>query len=331
MLRIRKDLAEAQQRLEQLLSRMEGTVRRAFARFIEGATSEATLNQVADLIEAGQIDAAAAVAQSQIIQFASVIPQVFALAATAEAAAFAQQLGDSHIAISFDPTDPQAAALMRQSSLQLIRQFTDSQVQATRNALTQALLDGAGPIDAARSFRDSIGLTDTQLGAVANYRRLLQEGSADALARDLRDRRFDPTVQRAVSGDTVLTSDQIDKMTERYRQRMLMYRSENIARTETLRTVNQARLEATRQMLRQTNIGEDGIERIWRAIADNRTRDTHRLLDGQVVQGTMTPFISPSGAKLMFPGDPTAPAAEVINCRCTVVNRIKPTKVEQAA
>ena len=52
-----------------------------------------------------------------------------------------------------------------------------------------------------------------------------------------------------------------------------------------------------------------------------RTRLTHAVLDGKTA-GLREPFRSPSGAFLMFPGDPSAPGAEIINCRCNLTYRI---------
>lgn len=60
----------------------------------------------------------------------------------------------------------------------------------------------------------------------------------------------------------------------------------------------------------------------WMATLDSRTRDSHRMVDGEIVE---------VGKKFSngcrFPGDPEAPAREVYNCRCTmvaVVNGINP-------
>ena len=75
-------------------------------------------------------------------------------------------------------------------------------------------------------------------------------------------------------------------------------------------------------MLEKTGIDPSLVERTWAATMDKRTRDTHWDMNGQV-RGMNIPFDSPSGAKLLFPGDPTAPAAEVINCRCVLLTRIK--------
>lgn len=60
------------------------------------------------------------------------------------------------------------------------------------------------------------------------------------------------------------------------------------------------------------------IRRRWICTKDARTRLDHGLADGQIVDGTKTPFIV-GGYKMMFPGDKSmnAPGHEIYNCRCT--------------
>lgn len=60
------------------------------------------------------------------------------------------------------------------------------------------------------------------------------------------------------------------------------------------------------------------IRRKWMCTKDARTRMSHGLADGQIVEGTKTPFVV-GGYKLMYPGDKSlgAPGHEIYNCRCT--------------
>lgn len=58
------------------------------------------------------------------------------------------------------------------------------------------------------------------------------------------------------------------------------------------------------------------MRRQWIAAEDSRTRQSHADADGQIV-GMGEPF-RVGAALLQFPGDPSGPAAEVINCRCAV-------------
>lgn len=92
------------------------------------------------------------------------------------------------------------------------------------------------------------------------------------------------------------------------------YRAELIARTESCSTMNAGSMVL---------YGAEGIQmKEWISVQDDRTRDSHLVMDGVVVPITdkfEVPATSQSeGAWMEYPGDPSAPAGEVCNCRCTV-------------
>ena len=87
-----------------------------------------------------------------------------------------------------------------------------------------------------------------------------------------------------------------------------------IARTETMGALNGSRADAFQAFADE---GGEGMERMWLSTVDSRTRPSHVLADGQRV-GLTDPFIV-GGFPLMFPGDPSGPAGEVIQCRCTTL------------
>lgn len=87
------------------------------------------------------------------------------------------------------------------------------------------------------------------------------------------------------------------------------YRAEMIARTETHGAANYGAGRAARE----TNLP---LKREWISSRDERTRETHREADGQIVG--MDDAFDVGGSRLMFPGDPDGPAEEVINCRCAI-------------
>lgn len=86
-------------------------------------------------------------------------------------------------------------------------------------------------------------------------------------------------------------------------------RANRIARTEMLSASNAGSFNAMKQT---------GVEKKeWLTSRDSKVRDTHKAMNGQTVK-LDEPFLSPSGVKLQYPGDPSAGAAsEIINCRCT--------------
>lgn len=309
-------------RINRLLRSQESQVRTAFADFISQVRSDSFLRRVRGLLENDDVTGALALLDSVVMDLSGVLPGVFEAVGVAETNRLKRELGAAGISLNFDPGNPRAAALMAQARLDFVTNFTEDQRAITQAALTGALDSGVGPLAAARVFRDSIGLNTPQLAAVESYRTALESGSADALDRAVRDRRFDRTISSAFENDVPLTDDQIDMMVGRYGDRMLALRADTIARTEVQRSLNEARQEGLQQSIDELGIDPSRITRIWRATQDDRTRDTHAAMDGQEV-GLDEPFESPSGAELMFPGDPDAPPEETINCRCvieTVIN-----------
>jgi len=80
-------------------------------------------------------------------------------------------------------------------------------------------------------------------------------------------------------------------------------RANTIARTETHTAVQSANHDSAIQARIPT--------KVWTAVVDDRTRDSHLELDGMVIGINET---YPNG--LLFPGDPNGSAEETINCRC---------------
>src|SRR5690606_15955338 len=86
-------------------------------------------------------------------------------------------------------------------------------------------------------------------------------------------------------------------------------RAQRIARTESTGAYNAAGLAA---------LADEGeTTKVWIATEDARTRPSHRAADRQAVPITQ-PFEVGASALLM-PGDPSGPAHETVNCRCTMV------------
>lgn len=89
-----------------------------------------------------------------------------------------------------------------------------------------------------------------------------------------------------------------------------------IVRTEGHRIQNQSALDA---MHRAVNVGAS-IKKQWDSTLDSVTRDTHRELDGQIVDVDEEFVIPSTGAKAMYAGGFGDPA-EDCNCRCCILQR----------
>lgn len=88
------------------------------------------------------------------------------------------------------------------------------------------------------------------------------------------------------------------------------YRAERIARTEVISAANGGEYDQIQL------IGATGTKE-WLATEDARTRKSHIAANGQSV-AIADPF-SVGGFSLKYPGDPSGPASEIVNCRCTTL------------
>ena len=236
--------------------------------------------------------------------------------------------GDKVVAFSFDERDPRSQLAIDSLKGQLVVAIDDRQRQVIQETVSNAVAQGLPPATVARRVKEVVGLTATQAQHVVNYRAELENLDGNALGRQLRDKRYDGVVRRAIEAGSPLTEYQVDRMVAAYQRKYIARRAETIARTESIRAVNQGQFDAVRQAVQNGEYGDVDVEKIWIATKDSKTRDTHRALDGQVARGLNGMFISPSGAMLMHPHDPNAPAEEIINCRCTMAIRLVPRTSE---
>jgi F like protein len=328
----KQDPVEAERaRIEELLSGYSRFVRQQFDLFVNSTQNPAVLSQIETAIRDGRIADALNIVDTYAVRFAdNVVSQVSAIGMQ-EAEALAEQSGLARagVAVSFNPTSPEVVAAVNRNRLEFIQNLTTDQRLTVNAALMQAARDGAGPEEAARAMRDSIGLTSYQQQMVVNYRRALESNSRDALDRVLRDRRYDRGFENAIEAGEVLPEARIDTMVDRYRQRLLQLRGETIARTEALRVGETTRNISVYQAADRAGTPYSQVVKQWMATRDKRTRETHAAMDGQA-RLLEDNFDSPSGAALAHPGDSDAPAEEIISCRCTTAYHFFETADEAA-
>lgn len=87
-----------------------------------------------------------------------------------------------------------------------------------------------------------------------------------------------------------------------------------IARTEGHRIQVQSSMDAC---YKAKDKGADIVKQ-WDSTLDKRTRKSHQKVDGEIQE-----LDEPFSNGLMFPGDPSGAAAEVINCRCALLQRAR--------
>ena len=238
------------------------------------------------------------------------------------------------VRVRFRGTNPRAQSWVANRSSTLITEIVDDQRAMIREVLERGIelghnprrtsLDLIGRRVAGSTVRKGglIGLTSQQSGFVQNMRGDLSDPSTASkyFTRQRRDRRFDSAVRRSVKSGVPLTDTEIARISGRYSDRLLKYRGDVIARTESLGALNAGRDETVQQMIDDGTIAEDAVKGRWNATGDDRTRGPnheHDGLDGDTVPHG-EPFQSDTGALMLYPGDVSlgAQGRDVIQCRC---------------
>jgi hypothetical protein len=316
-------------RMRRVLALAEGDLLRFFLTWYRETLREEPPPEVVTAIGEGRIeDALAYYVSERVVTRLSNRPALHFVRAGEDVARF---LGEGlGVVVDFDAINPRAVDKMRAARLRFIREFTDEARSSVREALVDGARRGVNPRVMAREFRDSIGLTQRQNAAVANYRRLLEQRSSAALSRQLRDRRFDGTLRRAIKTKTALPPEQVERMVGRYRERYLAYRAETIARSEALRSVHEGNAEMFRQAYDSGILNEREVVRTWHTAHDERVRSSHSYLAGQE-RADDEPFLSGNGNLIRWPGDEEASGSETVKCRCAVSVRVRRRRLRRAA
>ena len=165
-----------------------------------------------------------------------------------------------------------------------------------------------------------LGLNSQQTDYVISARAELSDPAAMAnyFTRQRRDARFDNIVRKAMADGKPVASADIDRIVQRYTDRLLALRGETIARTESITALRAGRHEGYRQLVDSGKVRADQVIRTWRSAHDSRTRMDHLAMDGTDLRGLDKPFTAPDGSQMAYPGDTNlgATARETINCRC---------------
>lgn len=318
--------------LNRLIDAWDPILQKAFLDSIRNITDQAQIEQIALAIQDGSLERALKAAGINPVMFR---PMEKALSDSFEAggnivtSGFPDvgKAGELKTVFQFDVRNPAAEAWLRNYSSTLITEIVDDQRNLVRQAIEKGLANGDNPRTIAldlvgrvgtdgRRSGGLIGLTSSQSEWVQNYAdALASDNPADALEYNLRDARFDAAVLRAQESGVPLTADQIDAMTTSYTNRALAYRAEAIARTESMASLHEAQQQAIAQAIETGAISPENVSMTWRATKGNRTRQSHKDMDGQTVKYGEK-FVSGLGNELAYPGDPEGPAEDVINCRC---------------
>jgi hypothetical protein len=322
--------------IDDLLATFEPEVAKAFRDAIQGIRDAVILKVFVDRLEKQDINGAIAALQLDPEAFAA-LEQVIAQAYNAGGVAAVGELpsvrdpNGNRVIWRFGVRNTEGERQLSQHSADLVVGITNDQKDGLRTVLSQGLAAGRNPTSTAldivgrvnpvtkRREGGLLGLTGNQMDFVERARANLLSGDPAAMKQYLglqtRDKRFDATVNAAIRDGKTLPQDTVTKIIGRLTDNNLKLRAEMLSRTETMTALGTARESAMRQQIAAGKVAAQDVTKRWRSAGDHRVRHTHRILNGQKV-GIDAVFVSPSGAHLRYPGDPNAPAAEIIGCRC---------------
>ena len=186
---------------------------------------------------------------------------------------------------NFNMLNPRAVDWLSVNSATLVTGVTDNTIDAIRHILRRSFVDGIPPRDAATLIKQVVGLLPKHATAVYNYRQELIANGTQPM--------------------------RLERLTSKYADRLLTYRAEMIARTETIRAASMGQHEGWRQAVEDGLLDEKRVRRRWIVTLDDRL-SKHRCAPMRGQERKLEEeFTTGLGKKVLTP--PAGP-----HCRCAV-------------
>ena len=322
--------------LKKIQAAQERAVVRAFRESVQSIRDQATIQEIVNLLNVGNVTGVIDLLQLDASAFQGVTEAIrqsyIAGGLTGAAQVGAIPAASGTLVARFNIRLPRAERWLSDMSSRMIVEVFDEQRGMVRTVLTDALAKGTNPRTSAldlvgrldRQTRKRtggfIGMTEQQSQWSVSARQELQDLNPNYLARELRDKRFDAAFKRALRDGTQVPSAQIDAAITQMQNNTLRYRGEVISRTESINALRAGQNESIAQAIDSGEVEQGDTTKEWDSSGDQRTRATHAAADGQK-RAFNEPF-SVGGSALMYPGDPSGPASETIQCRCIQIVEI---------
>jgi len=326
---------------DDLLTRYGREVADAFLEGVNDLTTRAQVERVVVALTAGDIDGAIAALNLDPVAFNRMIDAIeasYAAGGAATADSLPKRDPDGvALLLRFDDRNPRAEAWLRDKSSTLVTRIMDEQRQGIRQALTDGMvrgdnprrvaLDVVGRIDRATGRRTGgvIGLTPQQERFSRSAADELASGDPAQLrhylTRELRDRRFDRTIAKAIREETPVPAETASRALVQYKNRLLRYRGELIGKVEVFTALAEARDEAYQQLVDKGRVSPADIVKTWRHFASENPRVQHIAMQGKKARLNQ-PFVLPDGTTMRFPHDERAPIKHRAGCKCQADYRI---------
>lgn len=162
---------------------------------------------------------------------------------------------------------------------------------------------GVNPNEYASQWQNSFASYGSAVGA---QRVTLVKGTAKKTLVDITQRLMrDPEFM-------VLGNNEKGRILKNQFNKYSTFQAKRLVQTEATAAANFATMESATTIFPGAQMQKE-----WIASFDDRTRPTHSEVGASEPIPYNEPFMV-GGSLLMYPGDPSGPAAEVINCRCSM-------------
>lgn len=243
----------------------------------------------------------------------------------------------NRVSFSWGVRNLPAEQAMRQHAAGLVDSLVGEQLTSVRSVLVDGLSRGqnlrqtalglVGKINRRTGFREGgmIGNAPSTLQRLDKIYLGLNSGDPKAMREylkyELRDKRFDGHVLRALEGGGSVPSDAVDRIVTAYSNRALKHRANVLAENETMTALASAKNDAFQQQIDAGKLDADDLTKTWVRTVSKSPRHDHLELAGKSVPFSQ-PFVASDGTEIMYPHHPDLPAHHKIGCKCGVTETI---------
>jgi len=335
-----------------LIAKLAPDLRKAFSAGVADLGDRVDMKALVEALKRNDIDGAIAamhITEGAFYQYAATKTAAYAQGGALAATTINGPPGGG-VAFRFDMANPRAQEWIAANVADYVTRLTDEAKEVLRAAILEGYTAGrhpnniaveiAGRMQGGKRVGGLVGLSGGvgpdgkltgQVAHVASMRARLASGDPAEMAKVFgmtrRDKRFDSAIRKAIEAGKPVSAADIERMTQRYTDRLIAKRAEDIARTETGMAVMSSRAESWDQAAE--TLGYDASAVIKRWVHGGGVKDPrphHVAANGMIVEGLDTPFILENGAVMQYALDPSGGPAECANCTCDTTFRMDHSK-----
>lgn len=326
-------MTKQERQIQALLNKFAPIVAREFNAAMKRAASSIDFDALVLALKAGNVDRA--------LELIKIAPEhLFAVeAALTQVRSSAGQAisGDLPRAIkgvfSFDGKHARAVSIAEQQSAAMITAVSENSIKSARGVIVESLKKNTPAEKIARDLVGKmangsrsggfLGLTEPQAESIRGGRRKLSSGQPSELRKYLklkqRDSRHDKLIKRAIKEGKPISASKIEEILRDHKNKALIYRGRQVARTEVRMAQATGREEGYRQVFERSDV--ESVSKRWQHNDSVNPREDHKAMDGTVLSSEES-FVF-TDTTMAHSHDPKGGAEHNVGCHCTTIYRVR--------